>query len=289
MKKIKYLIITLCLLMISTNYVYASNTVDFSMKGSVKITLEEHTEETFIEGAELSMYKIGDALSENGNLVFKYTSDMGSCTGEITSEANPSDIVKCMDTEKLNTYEDITDSNGTITFTNVDLGVYLIMQTGSVKGYSSIDPFLVMLPFTEDNDWKYDVVTLPKSDIIRLMDLTVVKVWNDDKNHHDEIIVELRSNDEAIDEINLNKDNNWTYTFEDIPLRDDYEVVEVNVPSGYTVSYRNEDNIYTITNTYTLVQTGVLVWKIDLLVFLGIMLIATGCLVDWRHLNEKNK
>ena len=59
-------------------------------------------------------------------------------------------------------------------------------------------------------------------------------------------------------------------------LSDKYNVKEINVPKGYTPSYKVDDYLFTITNTDTLAQTGQIFYPIIIFLFLGIILILTG-------------
>lgn len=101
--------------------------------------------------------------------------------------------------------------------------------------------------------------------------VTVNKVW-DDKNDQDDIrpdsvVVNLLADGTEIDNIELNEDNNWTYTFTDLPVNQNgskisYTVTEdsITVPtgfSGYSVRYSalkgnaQTGYSYTVTNTHT--------------------------------------
>lgn len=72
-------------------------------------------------------------------------------------------------------------------------------------------------------------------------------------------------------EITLSKQNNWTYNWDNLPMTEEdgtpiyYVVEEVNVPSGYTVSYAGNDGVQSgqisiinkkDKNSYTLPETG---------------------------------
>ena len=67
-------IILLSILMLYNTNIYAleGNTIDFNSKGSIEITLNEKTDNEKIEGAEILLYKVADAKSENHNLMFEY-------------------------------------------------------------------------------------------------------------------------------------------------------------------------------------------------------------------------
>ena len=69
MKKIKYLTILL-LLLISPISVKA-DIVDFNKKGTITIELIESTDNNKVSDAEITIYKLADAIDLNNNLSFK--------------------------------------------------------------------------------------------------------------------------------------------------------------------------------------------------------------------------
>ena len=59
-------------------------------------------------------------------------------------------------------------------------------------------------------------------------------------------------------------------------LSDKYHVKEVNIPKGYTPSYKENNYLFTVINTDTLATTGQIFYPIIILSILGIILILTG-------------
>lgn len=91
---------------------------------------------------------------------------------------------------------------------------------------------------------------------------SVRKVWNDsddaDGIRPDEITVQLYANGAASgDAVKLNNSNGWSYTWKDLAKKSGdkditYTLQEVDVPSGYTVSYSGSaESGFMITNTHT--------------------------------------
>ena len=66
-----------------------------------------------------------------------------------------------------------------------------------------------------------------------------------------------------------------------------YTIQEVNVPGGFTATYRQNGYVFTVTNTSTLIQTGQLLWPIPLLAVIGMLLIGLGVVLlqKKRHIN----
>lgn len=79
--------------------------------------------------------------------------------------------------------------------------------------------------------------------------LTVHKVWDDNgyPGRPDSVTVHLLRDGKEYEEIELSKDNQWTYTWDDLDDRYDWSVKE-DVPAGYEETYKTEDNTIFITN-----------------------------------------
>lgn len=79
--------------------------------------------------------------------------------------------------------------------------------------------------------------------------LTVHKVWDDNgcPDRPDSVTVRLLRDGEIRETAELNRENQWTYTWEDLDDRYNWTVEEEAV-SGYETRYRTEDNIVFITN-----------------------------------------
>lgn len=58
----------------------------------------------------------------------------------------------------------VTDKDGVCTFEELDLGVYLIVQKDQFKRYGATEPFLVTVPYVENDIVLYDVVTQTKGE-----------------------------------------------------------------------------------------------------------------------------
>lgn len=288
MKKIKYLLIGL-LIMIPGMVKADTGIVDFEGRGTIELLLKESTDGTMVSGAEISIVKIAKAIDKNNNLTFEYVDEINDCSllvDEIKDVS--SELLECVDKSNLKYDKKITDKNGMVKFNNLELGLYLIKQTNKLEGYSSFLPFLIMIPEFIDDEWNYDIEATPKTDIIKLMDIIVRKEWNISSNKMipEEIEVQLIRGNQVIDTIKLNKDNGWKYTWRELEASDEYRVLEVNVPDGYTASYRNEDGVFIIVNTDTLIKTSSNTWLIQGLALLGIIIITIGIICEKKECHE---
>lgn len=283
-RKISKLVLIFIILFGMVNTVFAeenNNIVDFTKKGTITVTLSDEGNNLLVEGANIRISKLADAYSDNNNLAFSYHSNLLEYKDEIKESKLSNEILDCIHESDLFTKEGITNDLGTVIFDELDLGLYLVEQTNKVDGYSKIDAFLVYIPRLEESNWVYRVDAVPKVDIIRLFDLSVRKEWNVSINSDtpDKVIIELLKDDEVIDKVILNEENNWEYTWEQIEVSDKYLVREVDIPVGYTPTYKQVDNTFIVTNTKTLVQTGQMSFIIWLLIITGLVFIISGLVV----------
>lgn len=276
-RKIKFLFASL-VLFFGLILTASANTVDFSKKGSIEIILEEDINNK-IKGAEITLYHIADVKEIDNNLVFSLKSELSECNINLDDLADNDlvhEISKC-NIEATKKQVSITNTSGIVKFDDLDLGLYLVKQTKSVKEYSDIDSFLVELPKVEEKSWIYDIKSKPKTDIYKVIDLIIEKKWNShNKDIPKEVTIELYDGANLIDTVKLNENNNWTYTFSNIKFSDKYRVKEINVPEGYKPSYKQKDFIFTVTNTDKLADSGQIFYPIIILSILGFILIIIG-------------
>ena len=110
------------------------------------------------------------------------------------------------------------------------------------------------------------------------LDITVRKVWSNDnlKERPDSVTVTLYNGDVAYDSVRLGAWNNWSYSWKDLNAYGNWQVIETNIPRGYTPYYSVNNGVVTITNSRTLIQTGQLNWPIWVLGGAGLVLVALG-------------
>ena len=82
--------------------------------------------------------------------------------------------------------------------------------------------------------------------------LTVHKVWEDNNypERPESITVTLFRDGKAFENVTLNEENQWTYTWDKLEELYTWTVEETEVPELYEVSYKTEDTTVFITNSY---------------------------------------
>lgn len=259
--------------------------------------------------AEFRLYKIAD-ISENASLTLtdpfrEYVIDLtdldeekirlltATLSGYIASEHIRAD------------YSAKTDADGNAVFTELQAGLYLIIGDASVINGTVYMPesAMVCLPIQDmDHGWNADVAisvkwTSSKED--ELIDLQVLKVWNDQDDPHrpEQVEIDLYGDDVLMDTVSLNKENNWQFDWTDLAASKRWSVKEKSVPSGYFVAVEQQGHRFVVTNTKygaqtpeddtSLPLTGVLWWPVPLLAACGLGLIIIGMICRKGDTYEK--
>lgn len=277
--------IALLLLCVIPVYADINTSIDVTVHGSISVTLTDG--EGAISGAEITLYRIADAeFDKSGNLsnlTFTYVDsykDFGGVPGDLTDRSSINRLANFTQTNNIRGTARTTDENGYTIFPDLEAGMYLAVQTSSVEGFTTCSPFVVALPVYENGHLIYDIDATPKTDVLRLVDITVKKMWTDGlKNHPNGIKVELLHGEEVRDTVVLNETNGWKYLWENLPADDMWSVKEVDTPDGYVPFYNGEDYGFTVTNASKLIQTGQHKLPVIILAVAGVLFFALGSAV----------
>ena len=137
MKKILWLLGVSLMLVLPVS----ANTVDFNQKGSIMLELVEQEHNEKIADANIEIIKIADAkVDSNGNLYYEYVTSLNNCNVDIkdVTKIDVNELTTCIN-DNTDKVSNLTDSNGIVSFNNLDLGLYLVRQTNKLNNYTSID------------------------------------------------------------------------------------------------------------------------------------------------------
>ncbi len=264
--------------------------LDVDRVGSISVTLMDQDGKTPIEGAELSLYQVATVrLNDRNNLSYSFTNTFEDCGCALDDPALSVKLDAFVKDHSVSAEKLVTDAHGNATFTNLPLGLYFIKQTSAVAGYALCTSFLVTVPNKSADGYVYDVNASPKTDIAKLTDITIKKVWNTDASAKaaDSVTVQLLKDGVVIATAVLNEQNSWQVVYSDMPESDAYSIVEVDVPKGFTATYSQSGYEFTVTNSASLIRTGQLTWPIPVLSMAGLCLVAIGIIV-LRRTRDKN-
>ena len=144
---------------------------DESQDGHCSITITMTYKGKAVPGGTLALYKGGDAQEDDGNYSFvpveANQSDISEF-GDIESSDLPGKLAKLEKKLTPVTAKPVTiDKNGPVTFSNLEFGLYLVVQKTAASGYGKTSPFLVSVPYLYKGEYKYNVTSQPKTDLER--------------------------------------------------------------------------------------------------------------------------
>lgn len=283
MKKILWLLGVFLMLALPVS----ANTVDFNQKGSIMLELVEQEHNEKIADANIEIIKIADAKVDlNGNLYYEYVTSLNNCNVDIkdVTKIDVNELTTCIN-DNTDKVSNLTDSKGIVSFNNLDLGLYLVRQTNKLNNYTSIDSYLVTIPTIEDNTWVYDICSVPKTEIQKKMEITIIIEWKTEKDIKDkEVTAELFNDNQKVNEYLITKDDNWTRS-DTVLLSDKYSVKGETI-DGFNISYVIKGNVFRIIYSDKLPQTGENVYITYILAFTGLIFIMLGVTLKK---NEKNR
>ena len=137
-------------------------------------------------------------------------------------------------------------SDGKVHFQNLQMGLYLVVQTQAVSGYEPFASFLVTIPIKDGQNWNYDVDASPKMELIPKKDITPTPEPDTEPDTQPD------TEKETIHKV-TNKDN------------EEYD--SKSSSNGQPNASNDKQKIP---------QTGQLVWPIPVLAFIGLVLILLG-------------
>ncbi len=243
--------------------------IDAGKKASLEIDYKY--EGSPLSGAEFSIYKVANVSGEIQYTVTDQFRDYSVSFDEIKNDGGrglAGTLTGYISRDNIAPLKKaLTDTQGKALFGDIGTGLYVAVGSSvSTGGYTyKAEPFLVCLPNRDEGGWNYNVKAVPKLSrdknpsggggynppSQKTREIGVLKIWEKDneESRPKSIEVQLIRNKIVYDDVTLNKENNWHYTWKDLPVTGDYSVTEKSVPSGYTVNIRQEDNAYIIINT----------------------------------------
>ncbi len=145
---------------------------DTTRTGSVTVTMLSESTGTAVSGGTLTAYQVGSVYEDDGNYSFVLT-DAFAESGVSLADLSSQDLSALAST--LSTY--VSDnslegttvtigSDGIAKFTDLTLGLYLMVQHTNASGYYAVSPFLVTVPTLSEEEYVYDVDAAPKMEAL---------------------------------------------------------------------------------------------------------------------------
>ena len=182
---------------------YAAETnpaaIDTARKGSITIERksagETEADQVALTGAKFTAYKVLALGVTDGKITYTPVAGFGDAIGTNTPETLGDKTSAQLDTlaDTLSKVEDkgtgIETSGDTYKLENLDLGLYLVVETQTPAGYMASKPFLVSVPMANNYNnsgnagaatgWLYDVTAKVKNEKISLEKELAEETGND--------------------------------------------------------------------------------------------------------------
>ena len=163
-KRLAAVLAALTLLVWCAAPAFALEVVDLSRTGSIKVSLYDSETSEAVGGGTLTLYRVAKVQKDNANLSFVYTNGFEDCgveLGDLSEGELAGRLAEKIAATAESTTVEISDL-GTAEFGDLEVGLYLVVQTTAAENYNVINPFLVSVPIQENGSYVYDVDALPK-------------------------------------------------------------------------------------------------------------------------------
>lgn len=316
-KQAKRILIMLIIVLIYISQLSLSTlAVSVEAKGSITLSTFSKESRVPISGAAFRLYRFASAQTDGEGIVFGYTEDFssnGMDMGDFSDSYLPVHLAAYAESLSLEFAEKSTDETGSLSFVNLTVGAYLVVPVSIADEYLIPAPFIVCVPMKDEtqNKWIYNVDASPKIEIdYDVTDektyISVQKLWEGTDTLPESITVALVKDGVVADTVELSAENNWYHKWEKLDVKHSWNVIEVNVPEGFKVSYEASQMTVIITNTAEedettvpeettlpdetttgeeLIDTGQLNWPVPTFAIAGLLIFSAG----WILLNFDKK
>ena len=130
--------------------------------GSTNVTIPADAK--VLAGVEFSLYKVADEAQMKA--YYNGTGDSELTVASFVSGTSGAYTVKDItgNTVSAATETGTTGTNGVVTFSDLPLGLYVVIETKAPdKVVTPCEPFLVSVPMTINSEWVYDINVYPKN------------------------------------------------------------------------------------------------------------------------------
>ena len=322
MMKMKKLPIIVAILFTITMFVFSLSPAVSALlgkTGSITLCVTDPETDAPIAGESFKVYFFAKAYESGVAIKYELIAPYDECNVEMDNlqdSSLPLHLSYFADANSLPYTEKSTDEKGVVVFENLLPGLYLVVPSENNSKAHLSSPFIVSVPEydSEKMEWNFNIIATPKidgdidGDVDGKTYITVKKKWETDGDHPDSITVVLLRDYQEFEKIELNEGNNWYHRWDDLSKEHVWNIVEVQVPEGYTAFYETSSNTVTIINKQDkeeepgkpdepptnpsepddddeLADTGQLNWPIPVFAIAGILLFSIG----WAMLNFGKK
>lgn len=139
---------------------------DTSRTGSISATMTYDGET--VPGGTLTLYRVAEVNIDGADYGYRYVepyTDCGISLADISAASTAADLARYTVQNRVRGETKRINAAGQISFTDLQTGLYLLMQYNAAEGFYPMAPFLVSIPGVTDGVYIYDVNASPKLDL----------------------------------------------------------------------------------------------------------------------------
>ena len=224
--------------------VTATNTYTFTTcnEGLNLLKVDADDQSKVVEGAGFTLYTDAELTVVYGNEVFS------NAQGEVHLPILEAGTYYLVETTTPQGYY---SNNGAVYLVTAE-ETAVVKNAGTADVLTELQMSVQVENLTGTTGNPLDEVYLVENTAIKQVIVTVEKIWDDNgrSTRPEEVIVTLYRDGEVFESVTLNKTNQWTYVWDDLTDEYTWTVDELMVPDGYEKIVENNENNWTITNSY---------------------------------------
>lgn len=170
-KKLHIVIMLIACLMTFAEPSYAASGFDPTAKGTITMTLRTKAGDVPVEGAEFSVYHVALCELRDDKLYYYKTSEFegaGFDLSKIDKRDTAHEAADYVKTKGISGKKGVIDSDGRMTISDLSLGLYLVVETKDVSGFTHAEPFFITVGRIVDGKAEYISDCTPKVEVKRI-------------------------------------------------------------------------------------------------------------------------
>lgn len=140
--------------------------IEFDKKGSISISMQHDGQS--IESGSFTIFQVASLRWNVSEYEFVYTDSFSECGigfEKLDSLQTAKNYVDYIERSSIEGTKVNVGEYGVAIFTELPVGLYLVLQEDSAEGFEHCEPFFITLPVNSEDGWNYEIDATPKINI----------------------------------------------------------------------------------------------------------------------------
>lgn len=166
-------LLSLLLLVTSLSLPVMADNLDPDHLGSLKVRILETKTRKGVPGGRVEIYRVAGVDAVPGGFAYVLSDSFSGSGFDVNIIGDLTAAQNAAEARKLERYADshnvravdsgVPDKTGTVEFTSLPIGLYLVVQSEAASKHECIDSFLITVPQKDGENYVYDVNAAPKT------------------------------------------------------------------------------------------------------------------------------